>query len=643
MITGFVVENYRGVTRVAVSDVETGVYLRGRNGSGKSSTLDAIRLAIFGRCADTDDAGRGRSGAIRDGAKQFAVAVQMQRPSDGERVEIALTHRGAKSELSYTILSTGEVLDTPEAFWAWYGIPKKHAELSAALAAYLERDADAKRDDSFGAVIAEYLAEDVGLETIIAQSGANDAWLRARLTDWGRTPRTMADWKSFGEGMAEARKEKNAEVKQIQRDIEVLGFVAPPVDARGTPIPVTMLSQVQMALADVETQRDVLQQELGASRGGRSAAQIAVDREACAARLATAQELEGRARAALATVSERDRALDSGLQAALTRRSAVTAALMMFRRTVTVNEEILAGATDACPRCGQALSPGAQTKLFGPIRAELEQARGQVATAEQQIAGCDAEHESLRALRSEHEAVIRSAQDAVGTVVGRTQTARDEHARVQAEKPAGRPADVITAEIAALDVRIAAGGEKLDALKRLANIAGMTARLTEVQMEVAHLNWAVLSFRDGELLKRITTGSRKNEFLGRCNAELEPFGYRMDIDPLGKQLRLMAGRVGAAARPWAQCSKGEQVIVMFAVALAFGGDAAPVILDDVDGVDDDHKQVLLARLKRCAGGVILAGHGRDMTAAELSALEQAFAPARLVWIADGETMPEVAA
>jgi len=114
-------------------------------------------------------------------------------------------------------------------------------------------------------------------------------------------------------------------------------------------------------------------------------------------------------------------------------------------------------------------------------------------------------------------------------------------------------------------------------------------------------------FKNGAAQKNLMR-SRSEEFLSRVNAELSELGYGMDICVSGKSVELVMTCPNQEPRPVAHCSTGEQSLAAWAVALAFGDTGAPVMLDDLNQLDIERRDVLLDRLNsETVGTVVVAG------------------------------------
>lgn len=614
-ITEISIQNFRNITALRLVNLPPGVLLTGMNGAGKSSALEAIRYALYGRCGNTDKRGARADRLIADGQHEAHIQLRIVH---GEHDLTVLSVIGRRSnDWSCSEHATGEVFAAYRAdMWDALGIDADHAEIGAAMASYLA--------DGFDRVINGYLAETIPVFDVLEHTGGHHDWFKRWMAQQGLTADayTPDQWREMGATIYGARTEINKQIKEYSYEIELIGFVAPPVDGNGETIPVEKLGACKSKVAGMESAREDLLKELGGAGAKRSASTIKNDLTQKSAEL---KQKEAAVLALRESVAVTERAKQD---AETEMRTSMTAESHLRGRKVELESLAKRFHDGVCDKCGSKLTKKQLTELVGTAASD-------VLALGKEHAEMTAQIERVKLAVAEHTGRLNDLRGECARAEGERAAVSADCAVLEREQPAGRTRDEVQADIDEMDVKLTTGRDIVARLEKMSNHAGMTERLAQLKAEADHMTFFCDALKKGELIARLSQGDRKAQLLARVNTELQPMGYQLDIRPDGKSLSVFLGR-GGVLRPLAMCSQGERWLAEFALAVGFAG-GGPVVLDNLDHLDGVNREHVRKRLRKVDGSVWLAmaWKRRESPGPEVAA---AFEPARLVWIADGKVV-----
>ena len=223
MLQKITIENFRNLKSLTI-DLSGSAVLFGMNGTGKSSVLDAVHMALFGFCRHTDRAGKGADVLIRDGAKSACITVQVYCDSTVLTFESVLRRTGKKHELTITD-ADGIILSEGEA-WKLLGADKRLACIAAMPGFWLGTK-------ELADLLAETQSGAIRLEDVIAAAGEHADWLQTNAAKRSMSLTTPAGHAGFGKWAEEERRALNAEIKAQQAFYDAAhGTIKPMVDMR---------------------------------------------------------------------------------------------------------------------------------------------------------------------------------------------------------------------------------------------------------------------------------------------------------------------------------------------------------------------------------------------------------------------------
>lgn len=645
-LTRLIVDNFRAIGHADLQGLPAALILFGLNGQGKTSVLAALQMLLHGRCRFTARDGKGAGALVRDGAKQASVTAELEithgeSPETGEPtsyITLGLTVAAKGSTEWYAVDSTTNepVAKTRDELWRVLGCDPRAAAVAAMPDAYLA-------SGEIGEVLAATLAGEVDPAELDGWLGEHREWVRAFAGRKRCSLGDPADLAALGKAAYEERTGQNRLLKEAKAQLEGLPAVKPPMNAKGDVLGADDLPAVTRAVAAAEARLRALHTELGQAQAARPAEEIQAERDALAAELEAARAAQVQAaEAADACLAESEQA-DAALTRARTDEANAVHAGHQAQNALARAEKALAALTGedgACPTCGRKYTEALRKQLLGPLEAARDAARSA--------------HEDARARADELRAGLQPLRDAAQGLQDRLRRLnqdRQSHAaavaRLEAQIDAldaqaeaageARSAVEVEADIAAAEASLERARGAVKALEALAQRAELEAHIAALEAEVAELDWAVQSFKDGELTKRLMTGGM-DAFAARCSEELEAYGYRLAVDVDGKRVNVLLAGPDGELRPVALCSNGEQALAAAAVGLAHAQGGAILLLDNLNELDHAWRRGLLKRLRGyTAGSVVVASAWQ--TGAGLEGLAEALAPAAVAWVEGGAVAP----
>jgi DNA repair exonuclease SbcCD ATPase subunit len=623
-ITRVRVTNFRNLRAVALDNLASAVALFGENRQGKTSLLAAVCYALFGWCQFTDRRGSHPERLIRDGAKSATVELTLTAGDSVIAVVMELKPRG--SEWIATAASGEIVARKREELWGLLGVDERQAQVCAMPALYLESGEAAE-------VMAATLVGHIDTEALQREFGSERSWV----TDYAAKKRLSLASAQDLTALGDKAYTERTEIRRMLKDAQAQYEPAPvPVDVQGRPLTVGDLTRIRTGVATVEVRRSALLVEQGRAQAVKPAAESEAelaDAQAAVERAKQAQVEAGNIyREAKADLSKADDALQKAREALgnaqMQARTAEAEASRAKARLDAVQTE-----DGCCPTCERKLTDALPKKLVEPLDVCLQELGGLAAKWAEAVESSGLMVESSRTakdLAAQRECDACEAYESAKRDLERA-AQRLEDLAVPA--PSSRPAADIEAELAAVESKLARGRELVAALEALAKAEDLAKHIAFCEEELAHLDWAVKSFRDGELTKAFM-GSGLDAFAARATAELERFGYALRVEVDGKRVTPALCAAGKAPRPLALCSQGEQALAALSVALAFADCGAPVLVDELNTLDHVLRRAVLKRLREHRGGSLWVA-GAWQSNADVADLASALDPATVVWVQDG--------
>lgn len=631
-ITYVHIENFREIRSVELRNLTASTILVGPNGAGKSTILDALRICLAGQCYD--QAGKRIPNEDLIGPHGNKAVIDLG-------VEIA----GKAFSLFLTIKKSGASLTAKDAraYEAYPGADtatKIRSAMCEALGTDLARMECAVNPRAYllgpelGNMLAELCAGAVDADQLRRAAGEHWDYIAQLAADAGLALDNSGLTK-LGDAAYKRRTEVNKHLAVVQRTIAELESLEQPRDTKGNPLDADKIQPLTKLLNDLQAQRDQLISERGRVEAMGDPDAVKRRREALGTELRKLEDDLAAARESLNEVVKAHNENTDTARRATEHFAKVEKAWASATNRVNAARDALAtlqGDDGKCPTCGRAYTAKLRDTLLGPLQSELDAAAAELAKINYDDARAKHAHYQEQAAQSaerlaEHRDRVRALESDATRIHRDIASLPDPNSL--------RSIAELNAEIATIEKRCTDGRSKLEALGKWADLQEALGAETALKEELAHLEWAIMAFRDGEFLKSELSG-RKGEFEDACNAVLEPYGYALAVEVAGKHVQVKMARKGHRPAPIAQCSKGELVLAGWAVATAFAGES-PICLDDMDALYGKTKNILLKSLSQRSGEtpVIVAGAWTAPNV-DLDPIRTALPAASVVWVEGGE-------
>ncbi len=582
-LTSIRIRNFAGLRSLDIETDRTCLFLTGLNGAGKSTVLQAIRMALFGRCYDA--------------AGKRIVMADLVGP-DGSKAVVTLTldpEQGpfaGETIITTTIKRTGQqttiarpdhtlVVDEPQTTlrdtW-WGGIVEdvRHAELAANPRPYL-----------LGDDIADLLLELCGTGADPAElrqfAGPRWPWLEGWLGGAER-----AEVEALADRAVAERKETKRQIADLRAVLDGCAAEQPKSKA-GKPLAQDDIPALKNALAKVEA--DLRRAETDLEIARRTQGRPAPDLDALRAAVEKAHADSTVCADALQKAAQAKRDSDKAVASLEAERHSLTAERDVLTRQLGSMVE------GTCETCGARWTEQRLKARREPLENRLA---GVLAIIDQNQAKLDA----AMADRNRSRTAEYEAQQAVRS--GDTEIERARRNLQEGEAwEAPRDTAALETEVAKLAQQAKAGEELLAGLEAWCRAQETRARLDGLHVALDNLEWAVEAFRDGKFQATRMAGPRE-AFERTCNEALGRFGMQLRVVQRDGAVRVEVGRQGGPCVPVPQISKGERTLVEAVVALAYDPGAI-LCLDDLDALDGGNKQHLMDLLKGSPAMVVCAG------------------------------------
>jgi energy-coupling factor transporter ATP-binding protein EcfA2 len=550
------IRNVRCVDDELIDVSGRSLFLLGHNGTGKSTVLECVRLALFGRCAWTDARGKvphpdrvhGQQGEWSE------VFTEWRRGNDNLRGEARI--EGGKVKWSMVDLGTGEIWESPAKFW---GDNMERAYMAATLTG-----------SSLG-LLSGLLCEQS--ETLFGLDAVEREWPGVRgLADRAQSLGFIMDrlqdrqgWERLGLTAYNRRRDVKKEAKANAAVLGDYGDFAGSIEAAE--------QAEQAARAKVDEQRRVvsgLNQALGELRAHEGEPSPGELRD----RLTEAEAaLESAIAEANAAECARQEA-ESELADAKAKAAAAAADAARERKQL----DALSADCPECPTCGRAWSKAAREKLLNATTASVgilnvaeQQARELLEYCADQVrAAAGDSSESERAAAAAHAAVVELRKALERATAPEVRHGEGEALIADLERA--------EAELGRLDAACRAAHDRVT---RWAECGRLRAAIDEARRIEAELDALVDAFYHGQILDKVAAHAETPALVRLANEAL-PDGYV--IEAAGPALTLCAP--GGTPIPVEAASSGELWRVAAGLAYALARETgAPLIIDNADALD----------------------------------------------------------
>jgi len=615
-ITRIDIRNFRNIQHARL-DLTGRLILFGNNGQGKSSAMDAVRMALLGWCGHTTRAGAGFESLIRDGAPKAIVALTVTHADGTYTVTLTLARSGkSKRQLEIEDVTTGECWEALDAWYTRLGVDKRFAAVAMMPAAYL-----ASKD--LGDLVAETLCGGIDPDDVMIKAGEHSAWLAAFARLHRVTLDSAENLAQLGAAAYKWRTEVNRERKQQQAARAQLGDPAQPLDTEGSPLGPDDLERCAYAAESLRVKIATLEAELQAVVDAPDSGRVAKETADLEAQIPAVQ-------AELERLTEELRIQEETLRGGQANHAGARGDNAAAEKDIRAKRKMLEGIAEleTCPTCGQACSAAVWAAARNPLENDIEKAVALLASCRE----LEAAH--LASVTKSHEAlsVTRKALDATNATI---RNARTRLGDLRVICKAHRPADDIQTELDTARERLELGARIVTDLEELSKATEFDNYLAATLPEVEHLDWAVRALKEGELLKG-TIGNELDKFAVRLNTELEPLGYALGVQTAGKDVTFLLACPGQQARPVELCSRGQRTLAAAAVALAFADRGVPVLVDNLNDLDYSNRAAILGGFRqRAVGTVIAAASWQYPDMPDLDQVAAALAPVAVAWVDGG--------
>lgn len=584
------VRNFRGLGAFEAETDQRTLFLTGLNGSGKSTVLQAVQMALFGRCCDAAGKRIVMQDLVGPLDAKAVVVLWLEIPDGNLAGEVVMTLTVTRRSQTLTVARPDRtlLLDVPQgavrdAFWGAVGVDRRYAEVAANPRAYI-------LGDDITDLLLELCGTQATPQEIRAYAGPRWNWLEGWIN--GQIDISIP---RIAETATEQRRRAKQDLEALRKRREALGEAKRPRYRNGKEADVSDLPAVREALGKVRQKLDRAKVDLECAR--RAGAAPVPDLPALEAALEAAREAHRAANAELCEASvAKDAALlqEANLNHEYHRLSQELKDLKAALRRLEQQEETV------CRTCGAKWTAARRAEQMRAIEERLS-------GVEQARADLETRLRAAQAVANESRTRAAGAQDAQRSAdceVEKAQKALEDGKAAQAAYEAAGSLEELEGAVAALEEQAATGAAMVESLERLREAGEIEAEIACLMVELDNLEWAVETFRDGRFQASRMTAP-KEAFEGFCNQILGRFGATMQVAQRDGAVRVEVRR-GDVWVPVPQLSKGERVLVEAAVALAYGTGAI-ICLDDLDALDSRNKAELLKALKASGSMVVCAG------------------------------------
>ena len=333
------IHNFLTIRDASLEFAPTNILL-GLNGSGKTSILSAIQLALYGWCKHTTRAGAGYAELIGPWGNTAVIHVR----ADNIQITLTLTAKSREREVIDT--DTGEIIELPA--------PDARALVSG-FPSQIVHSAE------FSDLLATHLRTAINPASVLARIEPQHAEFTLNLMERHRLPQSPDGFEALGTIAYEKRRDVARDLKLADGVVKEIGFL-PPVKFEGRVMAVHDIAALTAGIRERTHRIGELQMLRGrAEQAGAAVDVIALKRER--------DEL-----LALSVALEKYRKAESEYQAAESAYTQATNVRQVAERAADI--------VTKCPTCGAKLSAKKREELQADAQAAISAAREAEAAAQ---------------------------------------------------------------------------------------------------------------------------------------------------------------------------------------------------------------------------------------------------------------------
>lgn len=618
-ITRLKITNFVQVKALDIADLTGTTILTGENGVGKTTILNALAFAFGFPVRDA----RGTQVVNKDliGPNGDACEVKLlMEIGDRKLMLVASVGKERTVEITDTerkqpaFLSAKGITATYAALYEALGVPAAHIECALSPRAYL-------LGPELGQILADLCAGEWSMDDLQDAAGDHFTYISGQFSKKEKT-----DLEAVGKWAFQTRTEVKKSVAALKADLASLDGLECPTSRDGKPMTESQIPVVEEALKGLQAQRDVLigdkaRAESG-NEGQRTELEAAKERVVAALEAATATK-----DAAEKTYKQTQETLQSATKAlSAVKEAHAKASMAAFNAEALHKQRLESGNT--CASCGHTLTEDEKIATIEDAAHECHKAK--VRLEEININDAKSQFDGFEQANTQAREAMHKATAEYDRLITEGNRIDHELEKLGANRPT-KSLDAIVTEIETTEERIAAGKTKLADLKEWVRKSKLADQIAAFEADIAHLDWAVAAFRDGEFLKGRLSG-KVNVFEDACNEKLAPFGYSLSVKVEGKSAQVWLQKGDNVAAPITRCSKAELVLAGYAVATAFGTNS-PICIDDMDAMFSKTKSTFMAQLKlRDNAAPLFASGAWTAGAVDLEPVTKYLTNAKVVWV-----------
>lgn len=582
-IKSLLLRNFRGIRDLKVADTKDNALFIGLNGTGKTTVLHAVQVALFDKCYANNGKALKVSELLGDDGKSADITLELDVAGDHYVIGVHITKNGKEVTFHCNdMLLPGTAKSLRTKMFEKAGIDEKHAQCAGLPSAFIN-------SDDMADLIAELDGGVVTIDTIQEHLEDHAEWFNSWLKAAGMKLESLKDIAGIGKAFAEAQTANNASIKLHEQEIAETNKLDPPIGKNRKPLTVDDVPVVSNAIDKLTLQRDAIMEEKGGLNNLRPAntirGEIDIEKSAIADldnKIEVIKKALPGAEKALVKAIEEQEALTSELS------SQGEAQAIATRKLAELNKSIEVFADGTCEQCKSALTEeqiealtGAATKEVKLIEENMPKKKAydalnkKCSQAIERRAKAQDERDNLSDESSGHK-----RQWLIHT---NTMERLEKELSLASEASNKDSADELQAKADKLSSRITAAQGALDVLEKLQSGEASKVKLEKALETKAHIKWGLDLFRGGELKDKLGAGGREL-LTAAANKILEPFGYGLSLSAGEAFL----SRHGGTAVPMRSVSEGEYLIAQLAVACAFVKDGV-TCLDGLEKLDGGNK------------------------------------------------------
>ena len=598
------IKNFCNIDNLQIAPAP-GLAIIGRNHTGKSSILNAVRQCLLGITSNTMER------QWRDNVKTDCQTAQITMELEHNGTVFTIMNTLADKQMWTCRIGDQDAVSTRPAFWKLIGSDYQSATCALMADTVLQ---STTFDDALLAVFGSPEIEQTEL-----QIACGDWWKQfdIYMRECGFSCRTARDVKLIADDAYGRRTESKRQLKAMRAVLESKEPPATVHNAKGIALTGADIPQIESWLMKHESKYIALQAELKRAEAAGDLSEYHAAHVAAESAHDRAVEWQRTTHATM-TDLQQSAAIDANTKTA--RESEL--------RKLQAGIKTIAALRDKCPTCGGKITPAQIETALAPLRAQESELVTEIASFA----------ETTRAMAAKIQAAIRDDQCAQ-TEVNVTRTAlRNAEARLNSVT--GHDGTPIEDIRAAIDAHILKGQEaqlKLEQLRAWADYQSEIDAIKKQETYIEFLEWVCDSFHKGAISNGLLSGGI-GEFTARANTYLARFGQQIQIDIADRKtnINLQSGP-NADFIPIRRASKGQLVLVAYAVAFGFANGELPVMVDDANNLDAFYREQLFTIMKNCEQSSVFAAVALQVKRPARDKVEWGMQPIMVCWTGEVDT------